>query len=245
MADSVKGRTTATRCGIAGMLFIALSSVANAQRMTAPKISIKHITTDFGVTELDHRSWRGAGEIEISKYWNGKEAPAGRGFKVRMLWSAKALYARFEAAQSEPLVVNDKPDVTKKTMHLWDRDVCEIFLAPDRTEPRKYLEFEVAPTGEWIDLAIDLTGEKRKTDWDFKSGMESAAKVEGDRVVMTMKLPWSAWKRAPKAGEVWVGNLFRCVGKDPDRGYLAWSPTMTAEPAYHVPEKFGEFEFVK
>jgi hypothetical protein len=29
-------------------------------------------------------------------------------------------------------------------------------------QPRMYLEFEVAPTGEWIDLAIDYTGKERR-----------------------------------------------------------------------------------
>jgi len=230
---------------IAGMLFVAVTSVANAQRMTAPQISIKHINSEFAVGSFEDRAWRDAAEVKISTYWNGREAPAGRSFKVRMLWSDKALYVRFEAAQSEPLVVGDQPDLTKKTMHLWDRDVCEIFIAADKTRPKQYLEFEVAPTGEWIDLAIDTSGPERKTDWDFNSAMESAARIEKDRVVMTMKLPWTAFGTTPKPGDVWMGNLFRCVGKDPDRGYLAWSPTLTPEPRYHVPEKFGEFVFEK
>jgi alpha-galactosidase len=75
--------------------------------------------------------------------------------------------------------------------------------------------------------------------------MESAARIEKGKVVMAMKIPWTAFGVTPKAGDVWLGNLFRCVGKDPTRGYLAWSPTMTANPNFHVPEKFGEFVFQK
>jgi hypothetical protein len=160
-----------------------------------------------------------------------------------MLWSASAIYVRFDANQTEPLVISDKPDLSKKTMKLWDRDVCEIFIAPDTREPRKYLEFEIAPTGEWIDLTIDMTGAERKTDWDFRSGMESAARVGKDRVVMAIKVPWSAFGRKPDRGDIWLGNIFRCVGSDPERGYLAWQPTKTTVPRFHVPEKFGEFEF--
>ena len=106
-------------------------------------------------------------------------------------------------------------------------------------------EFEVAPTGEWIDLAIDYTGPERKTNWDFRSGMTSAARMEKEKVVMAIKIPWTAFGAAPKPGDVWLGNLFRCVGKDPGRGYLAWRPTMTERANFHVPEKFGEFVFVK
>jgi hypothetical protein len=61
---------------------------------------------------------------------------------------------------------------------------------------------------------------------------------------MALKVPWSAFGRKPRPGDVWLGNLFRCVGKDPNRGYLAWSPTLTKVPNFHVPERFGEFVFV-
>jgi hypothetical protein len=75
--------------------------------------------------------------------------------------------------------------------------------------------------------------------------MQAAAKVEKDRVLMTTKIPFKSLGRAPKSGDIWLGNLFRCVGKDPTRGYLAWRPTKTKEPAFHVPTAFGEFEFSK
>jgi hypothetical protein len=42
-------------------------------------------------------------------------------------------------------VVSDKPQTEKKTMGLWDRDVCEIFIAPDEHAIERYFEFEAAP----------------------------------------------------------------------------------------------------
>ena len=128
-------------------------------------------------------------------------------------------------------------------MNLWDRDVCEIFIAPDKTVPNKYYEFEVAPTGEWIDLAIEALPDKRVTDWDYSSGMKAAARVGKNRVVMALRVEWKAFGTKPDTGEVWLGNLFRCVGSNPGRGYLAWSPTRTAMPAFHVPKAFGVFVF--
>jgi len=44
--------------------------------------------------------------------------------------------------------------------------------------------------------------------------------------------------------ERWRVNLFRCVGKDPDRGYLAWQSTRTPKPNFHVPQVFGWLVFV-
>ena len=171
----------------------------------------------------------------------GKDAPVERQLSARLLWSDEALYVRFEANQGEPLVVADNPDLAKKTLGLWDRDVCEIFVAPDVREPRKYFEFEIAPTGEWIDVALDITSGTRRSDWEYRSGMESAAKIGDDKVTSAIKIPFTALGKTPKAGDVWLGNILRCVGKDPDRGYLAWSPTMTKEPNFHVPERFGRF----
>lgn len=219
---------------------------AAAQKMpksSTPHATIHRISTDFPISELDHQAWRRAKGVKIESYWNGKAAPDGRGFSAWLIWSEKFLYVRFEANQSEPLVVSEKVNLETKTKGLWDRDVCEIFIAPDRGERRKYFEFEVAPNGEWIDLGIDLTSGERVTDWEYRSEMESAVRVEKDRVLMAIKVPWKSIGKTPKPGEVWLGNLYRCVGKDPDRGYLAWSPTMTPEPAFHVPERFGEFRF--
>ena len=143
------------------------------------------------------------------------------------------------------MIVAENPDLSKKTMNLWDRDVVEIFVAPDRTEPRKYFEFEAAPTGEWLDVAIDSTSGIRVADWNYESGMEVTPKMERGRIIITIKIPWTAFGKKPEAGDVWLGNLLRCVGKDPDRGYLAWSPTMTDEPNFHVPTRFGELHFVR
>lgn len=229
------------------ILLLLLLSLTNAQTMAIEKktaINVYHIAKDFPVTDLANRQWDAADEVVVTNYWSGEAAPVGRRFAARMLWSGTALYVRFAAAHTEPLIASDKPNIATKTLKVWDRDVCEIFIAPDKTEPRKYFEFEVAPNGEWVDLAIDLTSGKRETDWDYQSGMEAAASIGKDMIVMAIKVEWKALGRTPKSGDVWLGNLFRCVGKDPTRGYLAWRPTLTKEPAFHVPEKFGEFKFV-
>ena len=231
-------------------LIIALLLVAPlaafAQKMSDKlQFNVKHIAADFAVGELDNAAWNHAYHAVLYRYWDGSDAPIGRRANAKLLWSATALYVRFEANQSEPVVVADKPDLSKKAMNLWDRDVVEIFVAPDNKEPRKYFEFEAAPTGEWLDVALDSTSGKRISDWDYASGMEAAAKIEKDRVIIAMKILWTAFGKKPEAGDVWLGNLLRCVGKDPGRGYLAWSPTLTKEPNFHVPDRFGEFYFVK
>lgn len=209
------------------------------------KAKIVYTKKDFAVSDINNKAWEKAQLMTVDKYWSGEKAPKSRQFKAKLLWSDTALYVRFEANQSEPLIVSEKANLTSKTRGLWDRDVCEIFLAPNKLEPRKYFEFEIAPNGEWIDLGIYQMPDKRETDWDYVSGMQSKSSIGKGKVWMAIKVEWKAFGKTPKAGDVWLGNIFRCVGKDPTRGYLAWSPTMTKEASFHVPEKFGEFEFTK
>ncbi len=208
-------------------------------------IKIAHILNDFSVDEFDNESWEQAENVAIDKYWSGDPAPIGRRSQVKLLWSQTALYVRFEANQTEPLVVNETPNLVSKTNELWNRDVCEIFIAPNVEEAHKYFEFEIAPSGEWVDIQIQLKPDGRITDLNYDSGMESAAKIESDKVWMTIKIDWKAFNKIPKVGEIWKGNLLRCVGSGKTRGYLSWQPTKTKKPNFHVPAAFGDFEFTK
>src|SRR5687767_4379502 len=237
------------RCSAAAAFLLLLAAAHVGLPRTMPGnvtnfAQVKSIQKDITVGDLSNTVWKTADPIAIRTYWSGVMAPPGRHFTARLLWSRSALYVLFEANRAEPLVVSANPDLSKKSMGLWDRDVCEIFVAPDRNEPGRYFEFEAAPTGEWLDVALDTTSGARKSDWGYASGMEVSAQIEAEKVILAVKIPWKAFGETPRAGDVWLGNLFRCVGKGPDRGYLAWQPTMTKEPAFHVPEKFGEFKFI-
>jgi hypothetical protein len=206
-------------------------------------ISAHFTAVELAVNDLQSAEWQKAQPVKIDHYWSGEPAPAGRHGEARILWTKTALLVRYICNQAESPVVSDKPQTEKKTMELWERDVCEIFIAPDPHIVEKYLEFEVAPTGEWLDVAIDLTSGTRQSDWDFNSHMTTAAKIEKDQVTMAMRIPWNHWIHQPQQGERWRVNLFRCVGKDPNRGYLSWQPTRTPEPLFHVPEAFGWLVF--
>ena len=229
-------------------IIVSVACAAYAQSMDNPdngRIKIKSLANDFSISDLDNRSWKLARSVRVGKYWSGEAAPVGRAFTATVLWSKIALYVRFEANQTEPLIVSKAPDLSRKTLGLWDRDVCELFIAPDRDAPQKYFEFEIAPTGEWLDVAIQVAPKKRETDWEYRSGMESAARIEEGKVVMAIKVQWKALGKTPAVGDIWLGNLLRCVGTGPNRGYLAWEPTLTETPNFHVPERFGEFVFAK
>lgn len=214
--------------------------------MVKPRYQIEQISSDFNIFEFENQSWRKAINVSIDRYWSGEPAPNTLHFSAKCLWSDSALYVRFTTKNETTSVISEKPNLAAKTMGLWERDVCEIFLAPNREESRKYFEFEIAPTGEWLDLAIHQKPDERITDWDYNSGMTSSAKIGKDEIVMAFKVEWRAFGvETPKAGDIWRGNILRAMGSEPNRSYLAWSPTKTEEPNFHVPEKFGEFVFEK
>ncbi|MDT4897496.1 MAG: hypothetical protein QOH25_2573 [Acidobacteriota bacterium] len=205
-----------------------------------------HFThADIPVNDLDTEAWNETRVVPIKQYWSGEDAPVGRHAEARLLWSDRALMVRFVCRQTEPLVVSRHPQTARKTIGLWERDVCEFFIAPDARQPERYFEFEAAPTGEWLDLMIHHRLDVRETNWDFHSGMTVAARITENNVTLAMRVPWEALGRAPQAHEQWRANLFRCVGAGPTRGYLAWRPTHTEEPGFHVPTAFGWIRFQK
>jgi alpha-galactosidase len=211
--------------------------------MTLNSLEAYRMDAAIAADDLDNAAWRGARPVRLTRYWSGEDAPPERHAEARVTWSDKALCIRFECQQHEPLVVNSEPQTAHKTVGLWERDVCEIFIAPNVNDPERYLEFEAAPTGEWLDLAIRRMIEKRETDWEYSSGMSAAARIGEGRILIAMRVPWEAFGRVPQAGERWRANLFRCVGSGEGRGYLAWQPTRTALPNFHVPEAFGWLGF--
>jgi hypothetical protein len=211
--------------------------------MSETVIEAKRVSGEIEVADFEHAAWDAARAVALTRYWSGEQAPPWRHAEARLVWDAEALYVRFVYPQQEPLVAAAEPETERKTIGLWDRDVCELYVAPDANAPEKYFEFEAAPTGEWLDLAISWHPTGRETDWEFQSGMQTAARVGTDVVMMTIRVPFAALGRTPRAGERWRANLFRCVGAGETRGYIAWQPTHAPEPNFHVPQKFGWLEF--
>ena len=207
--------------------------------------TIEALYSEIGlsVSEFDHQDWNQAQPIRIAKNWSGEEAPASRHAEGRIIWTDEALVVRFVCNQFEPLIVSAKPQLAQKTIGLWDRDVCEIFVAPDTSKPNYYFEFEAAPTGEWVDLAIKLGPNERQADEEFQSGMTTMAQLSESQLTIIIHIPWGQAIRKPARGNEWRVNLFRCVGTGTER-YLAWLPTFTPEPNFHVPEAFGWLLFI-
>lgn len=183
--------------------------------------------------------WQAARPIVFCSDWQGKNPDSARQTQVRVLWSPETLYLRFECRYRELNLFPDS-DPNGRRDHLWDRDVAEAFLQPDPSRPRFYKEFEVAPNGLWIDLDIS-PGPLQ----DLKSGLRRSVFLDEKNHTWAAELaiPMKALTRGFDPRAVWRANFYRVEGAQEPRAYLAWQPTLSPKPNFHVPSAFGRLRF--
>ena len=85
--------------------------------------------------------------------------------EIRAFWTDSDLYFLFRCPYNVLNLFFPANNSTPR-VGLWDRDVVEMFLGDDWTNIRHYREFEISPTGDWIDLAIDLDHRTMTTSGD-------------------------------------------------------------------------------
>ena len=187
----------------------------------------------------DESEWKRAQPALFCHDWQGKNSDPQRQTAVSLLWDAHSLYLRFFCGYCEINVFADS-DLSGRRDELWDRDVVEVFLQPDRFDEKYYKEFEVSPNGQWLDLDITPEGLRHIT-----SGIQSRVRIDEQARVWTAELavPIASVTTKFDPAEPWRVNFFRCEGLDPERFYSSWQPTETSEPNFHVPQKFGWLRF--
>jgi len=183
--------------------------------------------------------WQGASSVAFCSDWQGENPDPGRETRVRVLWSTRTLYLRFACRYRELYLFADS-DPNGRRDHLWDRDMAEAFLQPDPSRERYYREFEVSPNGMWIDLDISPGGLA-----DLKSGLQRAVVLDEKSRTWAAELaiPMKSLTAHFDPKAVWRANFYRVEGTKEPRAYLAWQPTKTPQPNFHVPSAFGRLRF--
>jgi hypothetical protein len=183
--------------------------------------------------------WNRAQSVSFCHDWQGLNRDPQRQTEVALLWNDDALYLRFHCSYRTINVFADA-DADGRRDELWDRDVAEVFLQPDRFGERYYKEFEVSPSGQWLDLEITPQGLQH-----IASGMRSSVRVDEDTRMWTadLAIPIAALTGNFDPQRPWRVNFFRCEGVGPGRFNSARQPTEIDEPNFHVPQKFGWLRF--
>ena len=168
--------------------------------------------------------------------------------EVRGFWTNSDLYLLFVCPYTE-LNLWLPADNSKDRLKLWDRDVAEFFLGDDWQDINIYKEFEVAPTGDWVDLAIDRNRDSYDAAWN--SGWNRLGRIDENKHVWyaAVRVPLhSVSEKTVTPGTKWRVNLYRIdgLGSDPVRHFMCWQPTcvINRDPN-HVPEHFGTLIFGK
>jgi alpha-galactosidase len=183
-------------------------------------------------------AWEETESVAYSADWRGESRDPQRETCARILWSEESLFIRFNC-RFRGIYVYDGGNSRRD--QLWDRDVAEAFIRPPENALRHYLEFEISPNGDWLDLDI-APGEKTILGCDLKSRVVMDPNARSWTAELAIPMGCLTARFDPK--DVWSINLFRIEGREPDRFYSAWQPTRTPRPNFHVPEAFGQLHFL-
>jgi hypothetical protein len=188
---------------------------------------------------------RGCSPVRLRCSTDG--APPRLATSVALWFDAEALNVLFSCADDRVEATHIRHDAP-----LYEEDVVEIFVAPERLE--RYYELEVSPRATLFDATVDSPELDRATmhvdrAWTCEGLMAAVRSItEGDGSITTdtiVRVPFASLGRSePRDGETWRINFFR-IDRHPERGdeYSAWQPTMKKPADFHVPAAFGTVRF--
>lgn len=181
--------------------------------------------------------------VWITSDWAGTPLPPGVTTGVACGYTNKELVVLFKSRIRELAPIPEAPS-KKDVPDLFKGDVVEIFIDPDPATPNSYYELEASPAGEHLDLAVDLSSKSFDNAYESNMRITGSVNKEHNEWTALITIPFDPKTiPAPKTGDKWRINFFRTEGKNKSRLYMAWNPTGTEKPKFHIPEKFGTMVF--
>ena len=189
---------------IAGILLMITMPRLTAQQpcqvaLPTDSLSIPHMSSGIELNTDPHsKVW-----AKTASAWISKDCTRSLGYpdlktEVKGFWTDRHLYLLF-ICPYRTLNLFLPAQGNRDRDKLWDKDVVEMFLGDDWQKIRHYREFEIAPTGDWVDLAIDLDGDAAATLGLVRGVTPAVLLVR--RKVQIVEGRW------PGPGEVLVGRL--------------------------------------
>ncbi len=210
-----------------------------ARSLPLPVMKAARLETDFKPDgKLSNPAWSAVVPVRLEYESGDASARPDVSTAVRALWSDQFLYLAYESPFSK--LDTFTPVQAAERIGLWDKDVVEAFIAADPAKPNHYIECEWSPSGEQLDLKVELPAK----DFPWSSGMESSVSIDEPAKMwrLEVRIPLKSLSSAPpQAGTRWRLNLFR--HDTASNAGLAFSPALTG--TFHTPERFGWLEFTK
>ena len=169
---------------------------------------------------------------------------------VALYYDATRLYVLFEGEDDHIVATNTENDAP-----LYEEDVVEVFIAPEKKE--RYFELEVSPTGTVFDAVIDSPDGVRDTmkadvDWECRDLFVAVRyervirqqSRENARFSTVLAVPFTSLATAtPTPRDSWAANFFRIDRHPRGDEFAAWRPTGRTPPDFHVTSAFGLLRF--
>lgn len=204
-------------------------------------------------TSLDDPEFLSVWNLPVSavlSFADGSVVPPHLHTSIRSAWNESSLFVLFEVTYSRLRLTpeNVPREPSGKTLRLWEHsDVVECFIGSNAAATRRYKEFQVAPDGRWIDIAIDQNADTCTGDMLWISGARFRSTVDHPsncwRAIMD--IPWRSLGISPLLHTVLDCNFYRATGKFHGDELYAWSPTGYGDNCFHRAEKFGKLEIVE
>jgi predicted TIM-barrel fold metal-dependent hydrolase len=218
-----------------------------ARSLPKPVARVRHIhppgapeeTPESLITALE-AEWAKAEPIRMEYESLTAAAQVPSATTIRALYSHDDLYLRYDAPFTT--LSTFEPPLKTERVGLWDKDVVEAFIGAPEQKESDYYEFEVAPTGERLDLIISpsVPGIVERLAWNgFRA---STVSVDHAKKMWTtvMVIPLKSMSPAePSPDKLWRINFYRIDRAH--KAFLAWNPTLTE--TYHTPARFGWLKF--
>ena len=192
---------------------------------------------------LNKQAWQEAQGDFLVETESGREAKLKS--ECKPLWNENYLYISFKC----------KDDYIKATMtayndKLYEEDVVEVFI-DDNRDLKTYVEIEVNPLNTVLHYIVNnnLKGEKFLYAKVYKT-LETATIYYEDiqewhtEIAIPMEEFITAVNNPPLTGDIWGINFYRIDRKeDKVVEHSAWLETGKID--FHMPEKFGQLNFVE
>jgi hypothetical protein len=212
--------------------------------MTGPSVrplyTVRRVE-DFGPERAASGPWAGLAPLQIDHYlWldNGYRPRV----QVRLGWSSKFLYVRFDVDEAQPLV-----RFTTFQDPVYKDSCVEFFVDMVPAARRGYVNFEANAAGTLL-AAIGPDRSNRTPLWPedlAEYGVDVARSGTGWTLVhhLPLGLFRKLYGRDISPGHRAAANFYKCGDETAVPHYGAWSPVDTPRPDFHRPEFFGELIF--
>lgn len=162
--------------------------------------------------------------------------------QAQICWDEEALYVRMVAVEPHIRAKENGPLASVC------RDSClEFFFRP--SERLDYFNIEINPNRAiFLGFATGVHNLIRLLSGNVKKQMKIRVFMTKKGWTLSYRVPFSFIRRffpdfkAEEGGRMY-GNCYKCGDKTVKEHYLAWNPIVNEEPAFHMPEQFGNLIF--